>query len=182
MAFREVLVVQVKEVLRRWLDCDGERPAARSVGIAHSTARNYICAAIELGVDRAGGEEQLTDELIGQVCERVRPHRTDGHGESWQALFAEETQMKQWVDDGLTVVKVGILLRRRGVEVLHRTLARFCVQRCEAGRRKSTVRVEDPPPGRELQVDFGGLGLIPDGERRRVCQALIFTACFSRHM
>ena len=31
------------------------------------------------------------------------------------------------------------------------------------------------------QVDFGRLGLVPDGERRRVCHGLIFTACFSRH-
>ena len=44
-----------------------------------------------------------------------------------------------------------------------------------------TVRVDDPPPGVELQVDFGRLGLIADGEKRRVCWALIFTACFSRH-
>ena len=40
----------------------------------------------------------------------------------------------------------------------------------------TTVRVDDPPPGVELQVDFGRLGLVADGERRRVCQALIFTA------
>jgi transposase len=43
------------------------------------------------------------------------------------------------------------------------------------------VRVDDPPPGIELQVDFGRLGLVADGEKRRVCQGLIFTACFSRH-
>ena len=30
-------------------------------------------------------------------------------------------------------------------------------------------------------MDFGRLGLIPDGERRRVCHGLIFTACSSRH-
>ncbi len=182
MAFREVSVVQVKEVLRRWLSGDGERPAARAVGIARTTARNYIRAAMELGVDRSGGEGQLTDELIGQVCERVRPHRTDGHGEAWRTLVAEHKQIKKWVDDDLTVVKIGILLARRGIEVPHRTLARFCVERCGAGRRKPTVRVDDPPPGRELQVDFGRLGLVPDGAKRRVCHALIFTACFSRHM
>jgi hypothetical protein len=44
------------------------------------------------------------------------------------------------------------------------------------------VRVDDPPAGVELQVDFGRLGLVADGERRRVCWALIFTACFSRHL
>ena len=99
----------------------------------------------------------------------------------WRVLLAEEEQIKAWVADDLTVVKIGILLARRGVVVPHRTLARFAVERCGAGRRSTTVRVDDPPPGVELQVDFGRLGLIADGERRRVCHGLIFTACFSRH-
>jgi hypothetical protein len=43
------------------------------------------------------------------------------------------------------------------------------------------VRVDDPPPGRELQIDFGYLGMIPDGERRRKLHALVFTAVFSRY-
>jgi len=182
MAFREVSVVQVKEALRRWLNGDGERPIARGVGIDRKTARRYITAAVELGVVREGGEEQLSEELLGQVLERVRPHRPDGHGDAWRALLAEEDRIKAWVDEDLTVVKIGVLLARRGVVVPHRTLARFAVERCGAGRRSITVRVEDPPPGVELQVDFGRLGLISDGERKRVCQALIFTACFSRHM
>jgi transposase len=181
MAFREVSVVQVREALRRWLKGDGERPIARDVGVDRKTARRYITAAVELGVDRFGGEEQLTDELIGQVVERVRPHRSDGHGEAWRRLLAEEERVKEWVKQDLTVVKIGILLARRGVVVPHRTLARFAVERCGAGRRSTTVRVDDPPPGVELQVDFGRLGLVADGERRRVCWALIFTACFSRH-
>jgi transposase len=182
MAFREVSVVQVREALRRWLKGEGERPIGRGVGIDRRTARRYITAAVELGVDRGGGEEQLTDELIGQVVEKVRPHRPDGHGEAWRTLLAEEDRIKAWVAQDLTVVKIGILLARRGVAVPPRTLARFAVQRCGAGRRKTTVRVDDPPPGVELQVDFGRLGLVADGEKHRVCWALIFTACFSRHM
>jgi transposase len=181
MAFREVSVVQVREALRRWLKGDGERPIAAGVGVDRKTARRYITAAVELGVERDGGEEQLTDELIGQVLERVRPHRSDGHGEAWRTLLGEEERIKEWVKKDLTVVKIGILLARRGVVVPHRTLARFAVERCGAGRRSTTVRVDDPPPGVELQVDFGRLGLVADGERRRVCWALIFTACFSRH-
>ena len=182
MAFREVTVVQVKEALRRWLRGEGERTIARAVGVDRKTARRYVAAGAAVGLDRSSGEDQLTDELIGQVVEAVRPHRSDGHGESWRALAAEHDQIKKWVDDDLTVVKIGILLARRGVEVPHRTLARYCVERCGAGRRKPTVRVDDPPPGRELQVDFGRLGLVNDGDRRRVCHGLIFTACFSRHM
>ncbi|MGH9299284.1 MAG: IS21 family transposase [Acidimicrobiales bacterium] len=181
MAFREVSVVQIRELLRRWLNGDGERPIARAAGVARTTARNYIAAALELGVDRQGSEDQLTDELIGQICERVRPHRPDGHGGNWRRLLEEEKQIKAWVSDGLTVVKIGVLLRRKGMDVPPRTLARFAVQRCGAGRRKTTVRVDDPPPGRECQIDFGRLGLVPDGERRRICQGLIFTCCYSRH-
>jgi len=182
MAFREVSVVQIKEALRRWLGGEGERAIARAVGVDRKTARRYITAAIERGVDRAGGEGQLSEELIGQVVERVRPHRPDGHGEAWRRLLAEEARITQWVNDDLTVVKIGILLARRGVEVPHRTLARFAVERCGASRRRTTVRVDDPPPGIELQVDFGRLGFISVGDRRRGCQGLIFTACWSRHM
>ncbi|MDR3638998.1 MAG: hypothetical protein P4L84_34655 [Isosphaeraceae bacterium] len=182
MAFREVTVIQIREALRRWLRGEGERPIARGIGVDRKTARRYIAAAVELGLDRAGGEEQLTDELIGRLVEAVRPVRTDGHGGAWRSLLAEEEQIKRWVkDDELTVVKIGILLERKGVVVPHRTLARFAVERCGAGKRTTTVRVDDPPPGTELQVDFGRLGLVPDGDRRRVCQGLIFTACFSRH-
>ena len=182
MAFREVSVVQIREALRRWLKGEGERPIANGIGVDRKTARRYITAAIELSLDRNGGEGQLTDELIGQMVERVRPHRPDGHGEAWRLLLREEKRIKDWVDDGITIVKIGILLGRLGVEVPHRTLARFAVERCGAGRRTTTVRVDDPPPGVECQVDFGRLGLIPDGEHRRVCWGLIFTACFSRHM
>lgn len=182
MAYREVTVIQMREALRRWLRGEGERPIARGIGVDRKTARRYIAAAAELGVDRSGGEGQLTDELIGRLAEAVRPVRTDGHGEAWRSLLAEEEQIKKWVtEDELTVVKIGILLERKGVVVPHRTLARFAVERCGAGKRTTTVRVDDPPPGTELQVDFGRLGLVPDGDRHRVCQGLIFTACFSRH-
>jgi transposase len=52
------------------------------------------------------------------------------------------------------------------------------------GKQRLTVRVMDGEPGSELQVDFGRMGLLHDVTtgRRRVCWALIFTACYSRHM
>ena len=59
MAFREVSVVQIREALRRWLRGEGERPIAKGVGVDRKTARRYIIAAVELGIDRGGGEEQV---------------------------------------------------------------------------------------------------------------------------
>ncbi|MGH9269283.1 MAG: IS21 family transposase, partial [Acidimicrobiales bacterium] len=87
-------MVQVREALRRWLHGDGERPIARRAGIDRKTARRYIAAAMELAESRNGDESQLTDELIGQVCEGVRPRRPDGHGESWRRLLDVEEQLK----------------------------------------------------------------------------------------
>jgi hypothetical protein len=85
----------------------------------------------------------------------------------------------------LTVVKIGVLLERQGVAVPYRTLHRFCAERCGYGRAgATTVRVADGEPGAECQLDFGYLGLIADpvtGRQRKV-HALIFTACYSRHM
>ncbi len=95
MVFREGLtVVQIKKALIRWLKGEGERPIAQGVGVDRKTARRYITAAVELGIDRRGGEGQLTDELIGQVAEEVRPHRPDGHGEAWRMLLSEEERKR----------------------------------------------------------------------------------------
>ncbi len=117
MAFREVTVVQVREVLRRWLRNEGERRIANGAGVDRKTVRRYIAAAIEAGLQRFGDESQLSDELIGAVCEAVRPSRPDGHGESWRVLLAEEQQIKDWVTADLSLVKIHELLTRRGVKV-----------------------------------------------------------------
>ena len=186
MAFREVRVFEIREVLRLWLRGEGLRSIERLGPVDRKTARRYVAAAQECGLVREGGEGQLSDALLGAVCERVRPHRVDGHGAAWATLVAHHDQLATWLTkDGLTVVKAGELLARRGVVVPERTLHRYALEVLGVGRsaRGATVRVADGEPGVELQVDFGRMGLIPDPEagRCRVAQALIFTACYSRH-
>ena len=184
MAFREVAVTEICEVLRAWLSGAGLRRVAEQAGVDRKTARRYVSAAVEAGLARDGGLGQLTDELVGQVAQVVRPVRPGGHGQAWDQLGACQEQIEGWVKQGLPVVKVGVLLERRGVVVPYRTLHRFCVERCGFGRTAATVRVADGEPGMECQLDFGYLGLLFDpvtGRQRRV-HALIFTACYSRHM
>lgn len=185
MAFREVRVFEVREVLRLWLRGEGLRAISRLAGMDRKTVRRYVEAAEELGLDRAGDEDQLTDLLLGQVVEKVRPHRTDGRGEARRLLDAHREQLVKWLDtEGLTVVKVHELLERQGVRVPARTLHRYALEELGIGRsvRGSTVRVADGAPGDELQVDFGKLGRIPDPEtgRQRDCWALVFTPVLSR--
>ena len=79
MAFREVAVHEVREVLRQWLgDGLGLRPIAERAGVDRKTARRYVDAAVAAGLVRGGGEQQLTDELVGAVIAAVRPDRRAG--------------------------------------------------------------------------------------------------------
>ena len=79
MAFREVRVVEVREVLRCWLAGEGLRRVAERAGVDRKTARRYVEAAQAAGLSRAGGgEDQLSDELLGAVIAAVRPVRASG--------------------------------------------------------------------------------------------------------
>ncbi|SEB76331.1 IS21 family transposase [Rhodococcus koreensis] len=194
MAFREVNVNEVKEVLRVWLGVSGSRPPglraiAAHCGVDRKTARRYVEAAQAAGLQRTDGVEALDDGLIGAVIEAVRPARPSGHGSAWDRLLGFEDQITAWVaGDGphppLTITKIETLLARQGCVVPYRTLHRFATERCGFGRRDTTVRVVDGDPGSECQIDFGYLGYLTDPEtgRRRKVHALIFTAVYSRHM
>ena len=177
-------MTEIREVLRAWLAGIGLRRVAEQAGVDRKTARRYVEAAVAAGLVRDGGAGQLTDELIGEVAQAVRPVRPGGHGLAWEQLEARHADIQARVDAGLSVVKIGRLMEGQGVPVPYRTLHRFCVERCGFGKTAATVRVADGEPGAEVQVDFGYLGLLGDpvsGQRRKV-HALIFTACYSRHM
>ncbi len=185
MAFREVPMFEVREVLRLWLGGEGLRSVERLSNVDRKTVRRYVNAAIAVGVIRGSGVEQLTDLVLGQVVEIVRPHRRDGHGDAWTALASRREKVKGWSEAGLTGVKICELLAREGVVVPERTVHRFVADELGRGRGQGpTVPVADGEPGHELQVDFARLGFLHDSVtgRRRVCHALIFTAVFSRHM
>lgn len=152
---------EIKEVLRLWLRGEGYRGIDRLSGVDRKTVRRYVEAAVEAGLSRDGGEAQLTDSVIGLVCERVRPARSAGHGAGWESLLPHEAEIKAWLAKGLKLVKVQDLLARKGVVVAYRTLNRFATERCGFGGAKTTVRVNDGEPGSELQVDFGRMGLVP---------------------
>lgn len=184
--FREVSVVEIREVLRAWLAGHGLRVVASQAGVDRKTARRYVEAAVAAGLDRAGGADQLDDVLIGAVVTVVRPDRPHGYGQVWEVLCTNDSQINTWVDKGLTVVKIGDLLARQGVIVPQRTLHRYCQEhtKYQGRRRGGTVPVVDGEPGMECQIDFARMGMLFDSAagRRRVVHALIFTAVYSRHM
>jgi transposase len=186
MSYREVSVIEIREVLRLWLQGLGLREVSRLSGIDRKTVRRYVEMGRSCGLDRDsggdGGAVQLTDELLAAVIAGVRRKRPNGKSEAWETIAAQSGQIKAWLDEGLTLTKVHILLGRRGVVVSYRTLNRYATTELGFGQRRTTVRVADGEPGSEVQVDFGRLGLLAQADGRRVVKGLIFTAVYSRHM
>ena len=185
MAFREVHVIEIKEVLRLWLRGKGYRAIAETGPVDRKTVRRYVEAARKCGFDREGGEDQLTDGLIGMVMERVRTGGPGIRRQTWAFCLKEREFLQAKVDLGLHLTKVRKLLQRHtGEEVPYRTLHRFATEELGFRGKKNTVRVADCDPGQELQVDFGRMGSV-DWEgtgRKRILWALIFTAVYSRHV
>ena len=176
-------MIEIREILRLWLQGRGLREVARLSGTDRKTVRRYVDRARSCGVDRDGDACQLTDELLAVVIAGVRPSRPNGKSQAWETIATQRDQIKAWLEQDLTLTKVHTLLGRRGVVVSYRTLHRYATTELGFGQRQTTVRVADGEPGAEVQVDFGRLGMLTDESdgRRRVVHGLIFTAVYSRH-
>jgi len=185
MAFWEVRLVEVRQVLSLWLHGSGKRTIARRMGLNPKTVRRYVARATALGLLRDGGDGQLNDGFLGALALSLRPGRSGPRGESWRLCEVHRDVIEGWLSqDKLRLTKVQTLLTRRtGQRVPYRTLHRFATAELGFRRREPTMRVDDCAPGKELQIDFGRMGLIgePSSTQRRVVWALIFTAVFSRY-
>ena len=85
--YREVPMVEVREVLRLWLRGHGYRRIAELVRADRKTVRRYVEAAEGAGLERGGGDEALTDELLGTMAEQLQSGRPRQlYGEAWRQL------------------------------------------------------------------------------------------------
>jgi hypothetical protein len=50
MVFREVSVIEVREVLRAWLAGKSERAVAAQAGVDRKTSKRYVTAAVAAGL------------------------------------------------------------------------------------------------------------------------------------
>ena len=63
MAYKEVLRVEIEEVIRRWQAGESQRHIATGTGLSRNTVVKYISSAERLGLSRDGpgpSEEQLS--------------------------------------------------------------------------------------------------------------------------
>lgn len=180
MAFRELHVVEIKEILRLWSRGRGLRAISRQVGPDRKTVRRYVEAAQEAGLARGA---EVDDEVVAAVVEAIRPGARSTVGLSRAHLREHAGKVQDWAAEGCQGPKLVKLVKRKtGVPVPLRTMQRFLADDLGLGRDTDTVRIVDPPPG-VLEVDFLELGEFSEigtGETRMM-HALLCTAGCSRH-
>jgi hypothetical protein len=183
MAFREVSMLEVKEVLRGWLAGEAKKALARRTGLSRNTVKSYIRAAVKCGLCVGSGPAALTEEVLGAVLGLLKAPPAVAHGESWSLVETHRQFVEGKLGEGVLLTKVGRLLKRQGVIVPYATLHRFAVKELGFGQGAPTIPVSDCAPAAEVQLDTGWMTMLePDvfGKRRRF-RAWIFTAVYSRH-
>jgi transposase len=183
MAFREVTMLEVKEVLRLWLLGVPKKQIAEQLGFDVKTVRRYLAAAKVHGAEATHGLGALDDELVAAVVAATQPSTGRPRGEGWAVCETHREFIAGHIAHHVRLTKIGKLLRRRGVAIEYPTLRRFALAELGFGRGAPSVPVADCEPGAEVQIDTGWMTLLePDlfGKRRRF-KAWIFTPVFSRY-
>lgn len=183
MSFRELTMIEVREVMRRWQAEQSLREIARETGLDRKTVRRYFAVLEQLGVGR---DAEVDDALVHQVASRVQTRAVPEPSTERVLLMEHRERIATWLTQKkpLRLTKVHALLARdHGVDVSYATLRRFAMDELGWGMPKPTVRVADAPAGEEAQVDFGKMGDVydPSVARTRPLYALVVTLCFSRY-
>lgn len=183
MTYRELSMIDVKELLRRWAKGHSDRRIARDTGTDRKTVGRYTTVAAELDLPR---DRDLTDEEVHEVGRRIQVRPTAEPSEEWQEVAKHHDRIAKWLTGQrpLRLTKVRkLLVREHGLQASYHTLRRYVVQELGFGKRKATVLLEDPPVGQEAQVDFGRMGPLYDAVtgRMRTLWALVITLAYSRY-
>lgn len=183
MGYREVTVLEIKEVLLQWLEGAKKKLVARRTGADIKTVRRYVRAAENLGLVEGAGREALTDALLAEIVASLDRLTGRPRGDSWALCVQHRARIEALLGQRLKLTKARKLLAREGITIPYATLHRFAVAELAFGQIAPSIPVLDCGPGEELQVDTGWMTLlVPDvlGKRRRL-RAWIFTSVCTRH-
>jgi transposase len=179
-------MIDVKEVLRRWSAGQSDRKIGREAGTDRKTVARYIAAATKLGLERGA---DITDDVVHEVAQCVQARPLAAPSDEWREIATHRERIERWLAGDaetrpLRLSKIHTLLvRDHDLRASYDTLWRFAHDELAWREKPSTVRVDDPPPAQEAQIDFGEMGFMVDAEtgRRRKLWALVVTLPFSRY-
>lgn len=94
MSFRELTMIEVREVIRQWQAGYGLRETARATGLDRKTVRRYVEALRALGVTRDAVPD---DALVHQVASRVQTRAVPEPSVERERLMAHRERIEGWL-------------------------------------------------------------------------------------
>ena len=134
MSYREVTMLEIKEVLRRWCDGAAKKRIAAQLGLDIKTVRRYLRAARACGF-APGGATPLDEDRVAAVVAALQPDWGRPRSEVWQVCGGQREFIASHLEHGVRLSKIRRLLKRRGLELSYAALRRFAI----AEDRKSVV-------------------------------------------
>ena len=93
MAYRELTMLDVREVLRRWQSQHSIKSIARESGIDRKTVRRYLAAAEALGIAL---DAVLTDDVVHEVARFVQTRPVPTPSDAWLDLTPDRARIAAW--------------------------------------------------------------------------------------
>lgn len=142
MAYRELTLNDIGEMLRRWHARQSVRQIARDTGIDRKTVRRYIARAKEALPENATelNDEHLSDaaRVARSAVRAPRPWRVE--------LRGYRAQLAHWLEGPrpLSLRSVHALLEHRGVRVTYWSLRRFVIDELGWHRSRADLILTEP--------------------------------------
>jgi len=186
MAFKRIQLMEIWEILRRWHDGQSISGIAKSIGCDRKTVRSYIRLACEQGLTRQNVLERK-DQILPLIQAAIEHLHSKADKQALLASYLDE--IVSLVNNTDTPLKpktaFEVICQRHNLtsKVSYSSFKRLArARQISTKTARITCRIE-LPPGQQLQVDYGRMGLLldPSSGRRRIVHAFLGTLSFSRH-
>jgi transposase len=187
MAFKEITIMDIWDIIRRCRDGQSIRSIGRTLGYDRKTVRKYIIFLRDKGIS-LDSQTPLSKEELAPLLQEVTVRFNERSADK-QGLFAPYLEeLKDLIGEKRLKPKSAFVvlcqLHDLTDKVSYTSFKRF-VRRHQLALSPdaaTTCRIE-VEPGSQLQIDYGKMGLLhdPERERLRTVYAFIATLSFSRH-
>lgn len=186
MGYKEITVIDLYEIIRRWHDQQKIAHIAKALGYDRKTVRQYIKLAqqLELSPQRPLPDKEQLNQLLNQA---IMPAKRPQQAQQLLARFLPE--ITELVNAKFNPVKPRIafevICEKYDLwgKVSYSSFKNFVRNHQIAiSPDQATCRLE-VEPGSEAQLDYATVGLLldPEVDKKKTVQAFIATLSFSRH-
>jgi hypothetical protein len=102
MAFREVTVIEIKEVLRLWRSGVAKKRIAAQLGVDVKTVRGYVRLAERLELDAALNLDTATAAVVEELAAANRRPR----GPTWEVCATHADFIRAKLEHGVRLTKI----------------------------------------------------------------------------